>query len=120
MASRKSTHDTFAEMSFAKIYPLYLQKVEKKGRTKADLHRVITWLTGHDDSAIQTLIDEDATYKTLFDRATLNANAPLIKGLVCGIRVEEIEDPFVQKCRYLDKLVDELARGKKMDSILRG
>ncbi|GAB5445341.1 DUF2200 domain-containing protein [Gymnodinialimonas sp.] len=119
MASQSATRDTFAKMSFAKIYPLYVNKVEKKGRTKDDLHRVITWLTGLDDVEIQGLIEENATFETLFDRATLNLNAGLIKGLICGTRVEEIEDEFIQKCRYLDKLVDELARGKRMESILR-
>lgn len=119
MASRRATRETFAKMSFANIYPLYVDKVEKKGRTKADLHTVITWLTDLDDDAIQALVDEDATFETLFDRATLNPNAGLIKGLICGYRVEEIEDDFVRKCRYLDKLIDELARGKRMESILR-
>jgi hypothetical protein len=119
MSSTKSTRDTFAAMRFAKIYPCYVTKIEKKGHSRADLDKIITWLTGFDDVAIQSLIDEDVDFETLFERATLNPNAPLIKGVVCGIRVEEIEDDLIQKVRYLDKLVDELARGKRMESILR-
>ena len=120
MASRKSTRETFAEMSFAKVYPMYLAKIEKKGRTEAELHRVITWLTGFDAERLQGLIKGDATFETFFDQASLNPNAHLITGVICGYRVEDIEDPLVQKVRYLDKLVDELAKGRKMEKILRG
>ena len=107
------------KMTFASVYPMYLSKVEKKGRTKAELHQVITWLTGYDDARLQSLIDEQATFRQFFDDCRLNPNAHLITGRICGSRVEEFEDPFMQQVRYLDKLVDELARGKKMQSILR-
>jgi hypothetical protein len=114
------THDTrFARMSFATVYPLYLAKLEKKGRTKQELHLVIKWLTGFDDLRLQELIEEKATFETFFQRAVLNPNAYLIKGLICGYRVEDIENPLTQQVRYLDKLVDELAKGKKIEKILR-
>lgn len=108
-----------ANMTFASVYPHYVAKVEKKGRTKAELHEVISWLTGFDESKLNQLIKEKATFETFFQQASLHANAPLITGLICGYRVEEIENPLTQKVRYLDKLVDELAKGKKMESILR-
>ena len=108
------------KMIFASIYPLYLVKVEKKGRTKEELDQVIQWLTGFNDKALQKLIKEKVTFETFFEQATLNPNAHLITGVICGYRVEEIEDPLIQKSRYLDKLVDELAKGKKMEKILRG
>lgn len=108
------------KMSFASVYPHYVNKVEKKGKTKEDLHTVLKWLTGYDDKGLQTVIDEKKDFRTLFEEAPqLNPNVSLIKGVVCGVRVEEIEDPLMQKIRYMDKLVDELARGKKMESILR-
>ena len=106
--------------SFASVYPLYLQKVEKKGRTKAELDEVVRWLTGYSDAALQRAIDERVDFEGFFAGATLNANASLITGVVCGVRVEAVEDPLMQKIRYLDKLVDELARGKKLPAILRG
>jgi hypothetical protein len=109
-----------AKMSFASVYPMYVEKVEKKGRTKEELHQVITWLTGFDDEQLQELMDENVTFETFFQRATLNPNAHLITGVICGYRVEEIENPLTQKARYLDKLVDELAKGRKMEKILRG
>jgi hypothetical protein len=99
---------------------MYVEKVEKKGRTEEELHQVITWLTGFDDEKLQDLIDEQVTFETFFQRASLNPNAHLITGVICGYRVEEIEDPLTQKARYLDKLVDELAKGRKMEKILRG
>ena len=108
-----------AKMTFASVYPLYLAKVEKKGRTKEELHQVIEWLTGFDNKKLQEQIKEKATFDTFFQRASLNPNAHLITGLICGYRVEEIENPLTQKVRYLDKLVDELAKGKKMVKILR-
>src|SRR5687767_8169272 len=108
------------KMSFASVYPLYLAKVEKKGRTKEELHQVIQWLTGFDNKRLQELIKENVTFETFFQRATLNPNASLITGVICGYRVEEIEDPLTQQARYLDKLVDELAKGRKMEKILRG
>lgn len=112
-------HERMAKLTFASVYPLYLTKVEKKGRTKAELHQVITWLTGFDDQQMQELIDEQVTFETFFQRATLNPNASLITGVICGYRVEEIENPLTQQVRYLDKLVDELAKGKKIEKVLR-
>jgi hypothetical protein len=107
-------------MTFASVYPLYLAKVEKKGRTKAELYQVIEWLTNFDDKKLQELIEEKATFEVFFQQASLNPNAHLITGVICGYRVEEIEDPLAQQVRYLDKLVDELAKGRKMEKILRG
>ena len=109
-----------AKMSFASVYPLYLNKVEKKGRTLAELHQVIRWLTDFDDKKLQELIEENATFETFFQQASLNPNVHLITGVICGVRLEEIEDPLMQRVRYLDKLVDELAKGRKMEKILRG
>ena len=108
-----------ASMTFASVYPHYITKVEGKGRTTEELHQVITWLTGFSDQKIQELIDEKVTFETFFNRAQLNPNAHLIKGVIWGYRVEELENPLTQKVRYLDKLVDELAKGKKMEKILR-
>lgn len=106
--------------SFASVYPLYVQKAERKGRTKEEVDEIITWLTGYDGKQLQRVIDAKADFETFFAEAPrLNPNVSLIKGVVCGIRVEEVEDPLMQKIRYLDKLVDELAKGKKMASILR-
>ena len=107
-------------MKFSSVYPLYLAKVEKKGRTKDELDQVITWLTGYDTKKLQELINEGVNFETFFQQATLHLNAHLITGLICGYRVEEIEHPLTQQVRYLDKLVDELAKGKKMEKILRG
>jgi hypothetical protein len=116
-----NTHNQrFAKMSFSSVYPLYLAKVEKKGRTKEELQQVIGWLTGFDDKKLQELIKENVSFETFFQLASLNPNANLITGVICGYRVEEIEDPLTQKVRYLDKLVDELAKGRKMENILRG
>jgi hypothetical protein len=106
-------------MTFASVYPMYIDKVERKGRTKEELDQVIEWLTDFDDEQLQELITEGATFDTFFEKASLNPNAHLITGVICGYRVEEIEDPLVQKARYLDKLVDELAKGRKMEKILR-
>ena len=106
-------------MSFGSIYPLYLQKVEKKGHTRQELNEVLEWLTGFDESALEHHIEAGTTLEAFFDDATLNPNASLITGVICGMRVEEIEDPLMQKIRYMDKLVDEVARGKRMTSILR-
>lgn len=114
------THDErFAEMTFSSVYPLYIAKVEKKGRTKAELHQVIEWLTGFDDQKLQAQIDAKSTFEAFFQQATLNPNAHLITGLICGYRIEEIKNPLTQKVRYLDKIVDELAKGKKIEKILR-
>lgn len=113
-------HDErIAKMTFASVYPHYLTKVGKKGRTKEELHQVIEWLTGFEDKKLQELIDEKATFETFFQAATLNPNAHLITGVICGYRVEEIQNPLTQQVRYLDKLVDELAKGRKMEKILR-
>ena len=113
-------HDArIKNLVFAEVYPHYVTKVEKKGRTKKELHQVIQWLCGFDEKTMHKLIQEKATFETLFKRAELNPNAQLITGVVCGYRVEEIENPLTQKIRYLDKLVDELAKGKKMEKILR-
>ncbi|NYE19410.1 DUF2200 domain-containing protein [Microbacterium immunditiarum] len=106
-------------MPFAKVYPLYIEKVEKKGRTKAELDAVIEWLTGFGDGELQRHLDESTSFEDFFAAADLNPNADLITGVVCGVRVENIEDPLMQKIRYLDKLVDELAKGKAMEKILR-
>jgi len=118
----KSTdiHDErIAKMTFASVYPHYLAKVEKKGRTKAELHQVIEWLTGYNEKKLQELIEEKASFEKFFQHTTLNLNAHLITGVICGYRVEEIGNPLTQKVRYLDKLVDELAKGRKMEKILR-
>ena len=119
--NNSTTHDQrIANMSFASVYPHYVTKVEKKGRTKEELHQVIKWLTGYDEKKLQQLIDQKVTFETFFQQATLNPNAHLITGVICGYRVEDIENPLTQKTRYLDKLVDELAKGRKMEKILRG
>jgi len=113
-------HDErIAKMTFASVYPHYITKVESKGRTKEELHQVIEWLTGFDDKKLQELIDEKVTFETFFKRAKLNPNAHLIKGIICGYRIEEITNPLTQQARYLDKLIDELAKGRKMEKILR-
>ena len=106
-------NERMRKMSFATVYPLYLTKVEKKGRTKEELHQVIEWLTGFNNKIIQELIDNKATFEAFFKEAKLNTNADLIKGVICGYRIEEIENPLTKQVRYLDKLVDELANGKK-------
>lgn len=108
-----------AQMTFASVYPHYVAKVERKGKTIAELHRVIEWLTGFNESQLQGLIEKKVSFEEFFAHATLNPNARLIKGLICGYRVEAIENTLTQKVRYLDKLVDELAQGKKMEKILR-
>lgn len=119
MEITQAHNERMAKMTFATVYPLYVTKVERKGRTKEELHQVIEWLTGFDDKSIQALIDQKATFETFFNKAKLNTNADLIKGVICGYRIEEIENPLTRKVRYLDKLVDELANGKKMEKILR-
>jgi hypothetical protein len=112
-------NERIAKMKFASVYPHYVTKVEKKGRTKEELHQVIEWLTGFDDLKIQRLIDEKVTFETFFQQADLNPNAHLIKGVICGYRIEEIDNSLTRQTRYLDKLIDELARGRKMEKILR-
>ncbi len=108
-----------AEMTFATVYPHYIAKVERKGRSKEELHQVIAWLTGFSEQDLQRLIDEKATFEAFFAQATLNPQANLITGVICGYRVEEIENPITRKVRYLDKVVDELAKGRKLDKIMR-
>ena len=112
-------NERIAKMKFFSVYPHYVTKVEKKGRTKEELHQVIEWLTGFDENKIQKLIDEKVTFETFFKQADLNPNAHLIKGVICGYRIEEIDNPLTRQARYLDKLIDELARGRKMEKILR-
>jgi hypothetical protein len=113
-------HDErMAKLTFASVYPHYITKVEKKGRTKEELHQVIEWLTGFDEEQLKELMAEKVTFATFFDKATLHPNAHLINGVICGYRIEEIETPLTQQVRYLDKLVDELAKGRKMEKILR-
>lgn len=113
-------HDNrMAKMTFASVYPHYLNKIEKKSRTKQELLVVIEWLTGFNESDINKLIEENVSFEAFFEKATLNPNAGLITGSICGYRIEEIENTLTQKVRYLDKLVDELARGRKMEKILR-
>ena len=120
MNNTNTHHQRIAKMTFASVYPHYVAKVEKKGRTKEELHEVIKWLTGFDEKKLQELIDEKVTFETFFQQASLHPNAHLITGVICGYRVEEIEEPLTQQVRYLDKLVDELAKGRKMEKILRG
>ena len=115
-----SQNQRIAKMTFSSVYPLYLAKVQKKGRTEAELDQVIEWLTGFGKKKLQELINENVTFEAFFKQASLNPNARLITGLICGYRVEEIEDPLTRKVRYLDKLVDELAKGRKVEKILRG
>lgn len=114
-------NEKVANMIFGTIYPLYLNRLEKNGRTKAELDQVITWLTGYDEATLQKLIDDKVTFGTFFENANIHANAHMIKGVVCGYRIEEIEDEFVvyKQCRQMEKLIDELARGRKMEKILR-
>ncbi len=112
-------NERIAKMIFASVYPHYVTKVESKGRTKEELHQVIEWLTGFNEEKLKQLMDEKVTFETFFDRAELNPNAELIKGVICGYRIEELENPLTKKARYLDKLVDELAKGKAMEKILR-
>lgn len=119
MKETQTHNERIAKMSFASVYPHYITKVESKGRTIEELHQVIEWLTGFDNKKLQKLIDEKVTFETFFQRATLNPNAHLITGVICGYRIEEIENPLTKQARYLDKLVDELAKGKKMEKILR-
>lgn len=119
MTTTQKQDDQIADMSFAMIYPLYVAKVEKKGRTTEELDEVITWLTGHSKQKVQDLIENKATIKDFFAAAKINKNAHLITGKICGYRVEDIQTPLTQQARYLDKLVDELAKGRKMEKILR-
>lgn len=119
MNNSNTHHERIAKMTFASVYPHYVTKVEKKGRTKEELHEVITWLTGFNNNTLQELINEKVTFETFFKRATLHPNAHLITGSICGYRIEEIENTLTKQVRYLDKLVDELAKGRQLEKILR-
>jgi hypothetical protein len=119
MNNTDKQHERIAKMSFSSVYPLYLAKVEKKGRTKTELHQVISWLTGFSETKLQELIEKKVSFEIFFENASLHLNAALITGIICGYRVEDIENPLTQQVRYLDKLVDELAKGRKMEKILR-
>jgi len=119
MNSVSNHDDRIAQMTFASVYPHYLAKAEKKGRTKEELHQVIEWLTGYKEGVLQKHIKDKVTFEQFFKHAKLNPNASLITGVICGYRVEEIENSLTQQVRYLDKLVDELAKGRKMEKILR-
>ena len=113
------TEERIAKMTFASVYPHYVAKVEKKGRTKKELHKVIKWLTGYSDKKLKAIVDENVNFETFFKKCKLNKNAHPIKGVICGYRIEELESPLIRQVRYLDKLVDELAKGRKMEKILR-
>ena len=119
MKTTPEHNEKFVKMTFASVYPHYINKVERKGKTKAELLQVIEWLTGFDEVKLNELAVENVTFETFFERATLHPNAHLITGIICGYRVEELVNPLTRKVRYLDKLVDELANGKSMEKILR-
>ncbi len=119
MKTSPEHNERIAKMTFASVYPHYINKVEKKGRDKKELHKVIKWLTDFDDIQIQTLLEENVTFETFFKNAKLNPKAELITGIICGYRIEEIDNALTKQVRYLDKLVDELAKGRQMEKILR-
>lgn len=119
MKETEKHNERIAKMTFANVYPYYVKKVETKGRTVKELHQVIEWLTGFNEKKLQKLIDQKVTFKTFFEKAKLNPKAEMITGVICGYRIEEIENPLTKKTRYLDKLIDELAKGKTMEKILR-
>ena len=119
MTTTQEHDERIAQLTFSAVYPHYVTKVEKKGRTLVELHQVIAWLTGFDDKALQRLIKSEATFEQFFAEAKLNPNASLITGSICGYRIEDIETTLTRQVRYLDKLVDELAKGRKMEKILR-
>ena len=112
-------NERIAKMTFSSVYPMYLQKVEKKGRTKAELHQVISWLTGYSEAQLNEMISNKVTFELFFEQSHLHPNAQLITGMICGYRIEDIENELTKQVRYLDKLVDELAKGRKMEKILR-
>ena len=119
MKTTAAHNERIAKITFAEVYPYYIKKVESKGRTIAELHQVIEWLTGFDESKLKELIAQKVSFETFFKNAKLNPNAILITGVICGYRIEEIEIPLTKQVRYLDKLIDELTKGKKMEKILR-
>ncbi|MCG9880306.1 MAG: DUF2200 domain-containing protein [Bacteroidia bacterium] len=119
MKTTKEHDEKIAKISFASVYPMYVKKVERKGRTETELLQVIEWLTGFSEADLKNLMNENVSFETFFNRCNLNPNAHLIKGTICGYKIQEIETPLTKHIRYLDKLVDELANGKSMDKILR-
>jgi hypothetical protein len=119
MNTSDTHNERIAKMTFASVYPMYVAKVEKKGRIKEELHQVIEWLTGFNNKKLQELVKEKVTFEAFFQQASINPNAHLITGTICGYRIEDIENPLTKQVRYLDKLVDELAKGRKMEKILR-
>ena len=119
MIETEKHNERIAKMTFASVFPHYVKKVESKGRTQQELFQVIEWLTGFNEQQVLNLIDEKVTFETFFERASLNPNAEKITGLICGYRIEDIQNPLTKKARYLDKIIDELAKGKKMEKILR-
>ncbi|MGJ5641129.1 DUF2200 domain-containing protein [Formosa sp. S-31] len=119
MSTTKQHDERIAKMTFASVFPHYVTKIEKKGRSKAELYEVIEWLTGYNETKLQELIEAKVTFETFFKDAKLNPNANLITGVICGYRIEDIETPLTKQTRYLDKLIDELAKGRKMEKILR-
>ncbi len=119
MATAPATLERVARMSFGQVYPLYVAKLERKGRTRAELNEVITWLTGYDADAVARHVADHTAFAEFFERSTLNPDAALITGMICGVRVEEIDEPLMQHVRYLDKLVDDLAKGRPMTKVLR-
>jgi len=119
MKATPEHHERVRTMKFSSVYPHYVTKVEKKGHTVEELHQLITWLTGFNDAKIQKMIDDEVTFETFFKKAKLNPNAHLIKGVICGYRIEEIDNELTRNCRYLDKIIEELARGRKIERIMR-
>ena len=119
MRETENHNQNVATLTFASVYPHYIKKVQSKGRTIKELHQVIEWLTWFNENKLSKLIEENVTFENFFDQAKLNSNAYLIKGVICGYKIEEIENPLTKKVRYLDKLIDELAKGKEMETILR-
>ena len=119
MKETEKHNERIAKMTFSSVYPHYVTKIKTKGRTVEELHQVIEWLTGFGENELQALMDEKVTFETFFQRAKLNPNAQLIKGVICGCRIEELENPLTKRVRYLDKLIDELAKGKAIEKILR-
>ena len=119
MTTSDKHNERIANMTFASVYPHYVNKIKKKGRTVQELHQIIEWLTGYDELKIQEAINNKDSFEIFFENAKLNPNANLIKGMICGYRIEEIDNTLTRQVRYLDKLIDELARGRKMEKILR-
>lgn len=119
MKTTPKHNETIAKLTFASVYPHYVTKIEKKGRTTEELHQVIEWLTGFDEDKIKQFIEEKVTFETFFEKANLNPNAHLITGVICGYRIEELQNPLTKKVRYLDKIIDELAKGRKIEKIMR-